>query len=258
MRAEKKQQRWESSGSVFHENSRESSGENYRLENSFGTLEYLTPEKKGEKQGNRRRERRGGEKEETREGFVLEAKEAPGTPAHTEKEKRLDTETMKQVRIRNEKHLYASEIPLRSQAVFYDISEWRRSDDFLECMKQLMAQTGHRTLEDMMGFLDQSAERQMLDQLLEERRGNLTMEEFGNLNRMSDILNERLHKKERKEEELCSRLQLMIDRREEGENRRQVYDRRIAAGPEEAKKSADPDSSEENNEENVEKSKKLP
>lgn len=258
MKEERKQPRWEESRSILHETDREE----YQAENAYGILKYAGDENAGRRPDRQQRKRRtGGDRNsrgEKQEGFVLEAKEAPGTPAHTEREKKLDPDHMKQSRIKSERHLYASELPLKNQAVFYNISEWRRSDDFLECLKELIRSTGHTTVKNMLGFLDQEGERAQMERLMEMRRGELSAEQFGEINRQIDTLNDRLLKKKSKESEMCTKLQLMIDRREEGKNRVKADDWKLRCFTEGELKEAEAGNDEESgkNEEDEEKNKK--
>lgn len=231
--------RWESGQSILHRQQPETKKaphkqQDYALENSYGDLRYL---KKDEKTG------------QDREGFSLEAKEAAGTPTHTEKEKRLDRATMKKVSHGSKKTLFSSELPLRNQALFYEMSGSKKSDAFLKCMKALIRRQGHQTLRDAFGFLEQEPEQLELKTLksqqqrispdtkteyphelsLEEKTGRrmlmteehvahpqeLTLEEFAATNKRMDQLSERLRKKEAKERQLCSELQSMLARRSE-------------------------------------------
>ena len=77
---ERRQPRWEKGQSLLHKEHRE----RFRQENVFGKLEYVTEEKE------RREKKEGAPKERVKKGFVMEAKESPGTPLHGEKEKRLE------------------------------------------------------------------------------------------------------------------------------------------------------------------------
>lgn len=222
---EEKKPRWESAQAILHKETgeKESPKQNERTEkaeetrgvkNSYGKLHYL---KKGEKRG------------EEKEGFSLEAFEAPGTPLHTEKEKYLDRTTMKNITHGDKQMLFSSEIPLHNQALFYDLAGSRKSEDFLECMKQLIRTRGHRTLMDAFGFLDQDSERRELELLKMEQKEALseefdgtsfsTKEETAEIGRRMDTLNSRLLKKEAKERQLRSDLQLMLDQQTREEYR---------------------------------------
>lgn len=195
----KRQPVWDKAQSLLHKDDKGKA----RMENAYGKLEYVKEEEK-ENQGQKRN------------GFVLEAKEAPGTPLHTEKEKRLQLDKVSKVKMKDERFLYAEEKPFREQAFFYDISEWEKSRDFMNCMKRMLKERGHQTLKDTFGFLEQSPERLEKESLQKERAKELSLEEFASLNHELDALNERLMKKEAKERQLYAQLQLMIDRGKEG------------------------------------------
>ena len=223
---EAKKKRWESGQSILHRENRETEKEGqaqnpYGLRNSYGGLRYLEKDEEGRKQ---------------KEGFALEAFEAPGTPLHTEKEKHLDRASMKKVSHGDKKTLFASELPLRNQAIFYEISGGKKSDAFLKCMKELVRQRGHQTLQDAFGFLEQEPERLELEALKEtrqepmpettkgnqetlsqeerkERQDKLSLEEFDEKNKRIDSLGSQLRKKEAKERQLCSELQTMLAQR---------------------------------------------
>ena len=137
--------------------------------------------------------------------------EAPGTPLHTEKEKHLDRATMKNITHGKKKMLFASEIPLRNQAIFYDLSGGKKSKDFLECMKQLIHTQGHQTLSDAFGFLEKESERAKLE-ILKETQGDSLSEETARSKRI-DSLNSRLLRKEARELQLRNELQIMLDQR---------------------------------------------
>lgn len=194
MRERSFQPRWEKGQSILHKDDRE----NFEVRNSYGRLRYI------------KEERREGQ---SREGFALEAFEAPGTPVHTYREKHLEPSGMKKVRTKTERRLYASEVPLRNQAVFYRMDQRRKSRDLLKCLKQLLRVQGHQTLQDAFGFLEQRQDRVEREELRAERFRELTSEEFGRINRELDTLNDRILKKEAKERQLCTELQLMTDRR---------------------------------------------
>lgn len=208
--------RWESGQSILHRQQPETKKdthkqEDYALKNSYGALHYL---KKDKKAG------------QDREGFSLEAFEAAGTPVHTEKEKHLDRTTMKKVNHGDKKTLFSSEVPLRSQALFYDMAGSKKSESFLKCLKELMRRQGHQTLRDAFGFLEQEPERLELEAMKDQQQRitpekkmeyphELTIEEFTTTNKRIDNLSSRLHKKEAKERQLCSELQTMLAQRAE-------------------------------------------
>lgn len=193
---ERKQQRWEKAQSVLHKDD----GGRFQMENAYGRLQYINEDSRQSKAKN---------------GFVLEAKEAPGTPGHTEKEKHLDLKTIKKAHFKGERFLYSSETPFRDQAVFYDITEWERSREFMKCMKRMLIERGHRTLKDTFGFLEQEPDRVLKQMLEQERSRSLVLEEFDFVNKQIDTLNGRIQKKESRERQLCAELQLMIDRGKE-------------------------------------------
>lgn len=219
---EQKKPRWDSGQSILHREEQDTKKPQqerkpYEVKNSYGKLDYR---KKGKKPG------------QQREGFALEAFEAAGTPVHTEKEKRLDRASMKKVNHGDKKTLFASETPLRSQALFYEISGSKKSTDFLKCMKQLIHRRGHQTLKDAFGFLEQEPEQlELLTQREmgkglspqekenettfspQERETPVSLEEFSQRNRRIDTLNSRLLRKQAKERQLCNELQAMLDAR---------------------------------------------
>lgn len=220
---EQKKKRWESGQAILH---REAPGagsksgrqdrEAFSVKNSYGNLRYL---KKDEKRGH------------GREGLALEAFEAPGTRAHSEKEKYLDRKTMKKVRRSGELELFSSELPFRDQALFTDMGGNEKSEEFLECMKELMNRQGHRTLRDTFGFLEQEPERAELEQRREEQRDALSPESVQEQRQLQsaegqrepgkriDTLSSRLLRKEAMERRLCSELQLMLDQRDRKEQK---------------------------------------
>lgn len=221
---EQKKPRWDSGQSILHKENPEPKKQQqerkpYEVKNSYGKLEY------------RQKSRKPGQQ---REGFALEALEAAGTPLHTEKEKHIDRASMKKVYHTEQKALFASETPLRSQALFYEISGSKKSSDFLKCMKQLIHQRGHQTLKDAFGFLEQEpeqlellAQRDMAKGLSPQMKESetafspqeretpqsLSLEEFSQRNRRIDTLNSRLLRKQAKERQLCNELQAMLDAR---------------------------------------------
>lgn len=206
-RDEQKKPRWESGQAILHKDNPETARQqedqkSYEVKNSYGRLKYL---KKDEKNG------------QDKEGFALEAFESPGTPVHTEKEKHIDRATMKKISSGNEKTLFASETPLRSQALFYEMPISKKSTAFLNCMKKLVHQRGHQTLHDAFGFLEQEPERQELD-VQKERKTDLSPEEFEQKSNRINTLNSSLLRKEAKERQLCSELQTMLDQRTKEEN----------------------------------------
>jgi len=193
--------RWDSGQAILHKETgkpetREPQKDNeaYRVQNSYGTLRYLKKERN---------------KESGKEGFAIEAFEAPGTPIHTDKEKHLDRQTMKKIRQNDKQALFASETPLRNQALFFDMKGGKKSDDFVSYLKELLYRQGHQTIEDTFGFLDQEPERAELKALKELR----PEERQDAASKRADTLNSRLHRKEAKERQLCSELQLMLDQR---------------------------------------------
>lgn len=210
MESERKQPRWDNAQSILHEKDRKGEQEQREVEvkNAYGSLRYV---KENKEQGTKK------------EGFILEALEAPGTLTHTYQEKHLKMASMKQIREREERFLYASGVPFKSQAIFYDVREKRRSREFLDCLKQMLKSRGHRTLKDTFGFLCQDTERLLKQNLERERLRKLTLEEFDVINKEIDMLNSRIRKKEAKERQLCDRLQLMIDRKEGKETQREDF-----------------------------------
>lgn len=191
--------RWEKGQAVLHLGDRERPS----VSNAYGSLRYTGQEKK---------EKGKYPKEKNRQGFVIEAREAPGTRLHTEQEKHLSMETVKKVRYRDERFLYASERPFQDQSFFYDTTEKKKSRKFLDCIKRMLEEQGHTTLRDAFGFLEQEPERLEKQRLEKERLRKLTPEEFDIMNKRIDDLNSRLRKKEAQERQLCIGLQLMIDR----------------------------------------------
>lgn len=176
-------------------------GRRETIKNSYGKLNYLYLKKK---QG------------QTQQGFSLEALEAPGTHLHTEKEKQFSPASMKKIRQDGRQTLFASEVPLRSQALFYDLADSQKSVRFLKYMKHLLKTQGHQTLQDAFGFLDQESERQELESLKSTSQ-ELSLEEFAQKNQRMDTLNSRLLQKQSKERQLCKDLQLLLDQRAEEE-----------------------------------------
>lgn len=221
---EQKKPRWDSGQSILHKENRdtkkqEKEQKTYEVKNAYGKLDY------------RKKDRKNGQQ---REGFALEAFEAAGTPVHTEKEKHIDRTSMKKVSHGNKKTLFASETPLRNQALFYEMSGSKKSADFLKCMKQLIHQRGHQTLKDAFGFLEQEpeqlellAQREMGKGLSPQKKEGETafaaqekdsqnipsLEEFSQRNKRIDTLNSRLLRKEAKELQLRNELQAMLDER---------------------------------------------
>ena len=219
-----KEPRWDLGQSILHREHQETKKQNneqkpYEVRNAYGRLDY------------RRKDKKSGQE---REGFALEALETAGTPVHTEKDKHIDRTSMKKVNHGEKKTLFASETPLRNQALFYDMSGSKKSADFLKCMKQLIHRRGHQTLKDAFGFLEQEPEQlELLAQreadkglLPQEKKGetifdaqekesqdNLCLEEFSQKNKRIDTLNSRLLRKEAKERQLRSELQVMLDER---------------------------------------------
>ncbi|MEH2942024.1 hypothetical protein VSQ32_03930 [Lachnospiraceae bacterium KK002] len=184
---------------------RETSGKTTGVRNSYGTLQFLKREKK-----------RGHE----REGLSLEAFEAPGTPLHSEKEKHLERSSMKRILHGDKQMLFSSEVPLRSQALFYDLDGAKKGGDFLECMKQLLHRQNHRTLQDVFGFLDQEPEQKELDVLRTKQKEYLQAgqkeflpEETGHISHRIDELNGRLLRKKARERQLLGDLKLMLNQR---------------------------------------------
>lgn len=195
---ERKKTRWDSGQAMLHKESMENQKERtpqkddeaYRITNSYGTLRYLKKDKK---------------KGDNREGFAVEAFEAPGTPVHTEKEKHLNRQNMKKVKINNKQTLFSSEVPLRNQALFFNMTGNKKSTELLKYMKALIRKQGHQTLKDTFGFLDQEPERIELESLKSEQQDTDQ--------KRIDTLNNRLRRKEAKERQLRSELQLMLDQR---------------------------------------------
>lgn len=227
--------RWDSGQAILHRENgksetrkleagksetRESQKDNeaYRVQNSFGTLRYL---KKGKKKDGGAIGREGF----AQEGFAIEAFEAPGTPVHTDKEKHLDRRTMKKIRQNDKQALFASETPLRDQALFFDMKGGKKSADFISYLKELLQRQGHQTIEDTFGFLDQKPERMELEMLKAEQKESLTPEKNQldkelrpeerqeTASKRADTLNSRLRRKEAKERQLYNELQLMLDQR---------------------------------------------
>lgn len=213
---QRKKTRWDSGAAVLHKESVENKKEEnpqkdneaYRLTNSYGTLRYLKKDK---------------EKGESREGFVVEAFEAPGTPVHTDKEKHLNRQNMKKIGQGNKKTLFSSEVPLRSQALFFNMTGSKKSTELLNNMKELLHRQGHQTLKDTFGFLDQDSELMELEALKAEQKDSLSPESKqtdqqllpeerqDTVEKRIDTLNSRLLRKKAKERQLCNELQLMLD-----------------------------------------------
>ena len=195
---EQKKARWDSGQAILHKESVKKTNEKnpqkdneaYHITNSYGTLRYLKKDKK---------------KGEYREGFAVEAFESPGTPVHTEKEKHLNRQNMKKIKQNSKQTLFSSEVPLRNQALFFNITGSKKSTELLKYMKELIRKQGHQTLKDMFGFLDQEPERMELEALKLE--GQETAQ------KRIDIINNRLRRKEAKERQLLNELQLMLDQR---------------------------------------------
>lgn len=200
--------RWEKGQAVLHREDQERPA----VTNAYGSLTYIKEEKKENKTENKTGYQSRYPKEKARQGFVIEAREAPGTPVHTEREKHLSMKSIKKVKGRDERFLYSTEFPFRDQAFFYDVTEKKKSRKFLDCIKRMLEEQGHMTLQDAFGFLEQEPERLEKQRLEKERLRELTLEEFDTMNKRIDDLNGRLLKKEAKERQLCSELQLMIDR----------------------------------------------
>lgn len=198
---ERKQPRWEKGQSVLHKDDKK-----FKIENAYGGLRYAKEDiSEGQK----------------REGFAVEAKEAPGTPGHTEKEKHLELTKMKKVKMGGERFLYASGTPFRNQALFYDVERWERGREFLESMKEMLGTFHNSTMENTFGFLEQEPERLQKQMLEQRRRQELTLEEFHDLNGTLDHLNSSLQKKEASERQLCTQLQQMLDQRKEEEQEKE-------------------------------------
>lgn len=227
-------ERWEKGQAVAHKDDKG----RFQIENAFGRLQYIKKDPAQNKE---------------KEGFLLEAKEAPGTPVHTEKEKHIDLEALKKVKLKGERFLYSSETPFQNQAVFYDITEWERSRELMECMKRMLSEYGHRTLKDTFGFMEQEPDRFWKEVLGQERLKKLTLEEFDSVNKQIDSLNDRIQKKETKERQLRAELQLMIDRGKE-EQKEPGDNWKLAAGDfiqkdAEKENEGDPEEEERNEEE---------
>lgn len=209
---EKKESRWDSGQAILHKESvkkqderdPQKDSEAYRVTNSFGTLRYLKKDKK----------RGSSKKGFDKEGFAVEAFEAPGTPIHTEKEKHLNRQTMKKIKQTDKQTLFSSEVPLRNQALFFNMTGMKKSTDLLAYMKELLCKQGHQTLKDTFGFLDQEPERMELEALKSEQT------DLSSSQKRIDTLNSRLRRKEAKERQLCNELQLLIDQR----TRKDVFD----------------------------------
>lgn len=201
---EKKESRWDSGQAILHKEAGKKQDERdpqkdsdaYRVTNSYGTLRYF---KKGKKDSDK-------------EGFAIEAFEAPGTPIHTEKEKHLNRQTMKKIKQNDKQTLFSSEVPLRNQALFFNMTGMKKSTDLLAYMKELLRRQGHQTLKDTFGFLDQEPERMELEALKSEAMKSEQTDSLSAQRRI-DTLNSRLHRKEAKERQLCNELQLLIDQR---------------------------------------------
>lgn len=210
-----KKQRWESGQAILHREASESKDKKQQqktseskelkqpetIKNSYGKLNYLHH---GRKNG------------QEQHGFSLEAFEAPGTPLHTEKEKHLNPASMKKIRRNGNQTLFASEVPLHNQALFYDMSDSKKSVRFLKYMKLLLKTQGHQTLQDAFGFLDQESEHRELE-VLKKTSGELSPEEFQWKNQSMNTLNSRLQRKQSRERQLCKDLQLLLDQRCEQE-----------------------------------------
>ncbi len=148
----------------------------------------------------------------------------PARPS-TRKKKHIDKKTMKKIRQNNKQTLFSSETPLRDQALFFDMRNSKKSADLVKYMKELLHRQGHQTLIDTFGFLDQEPERMELAALKSSQKESLTPEERDldkqllpeerqdAASRRIDTLNSRLLRKESKERQLCSELQLMLDQR---------------------------------------------
>lgn len=207
---EREKTQWESGQAVLHSESvkpqehKEGQRENdrnletYRVQNSYGTLRYL---KKDKKRG------------ETKEGFAVEAFEAPNTRLHTDAEKHLNRKSIKKVKQNDKQTLYASELPLRDQALFLDMRGGKKSVDMIQYMKMLVQKQGHQTLKDAFGFLDQESERAELEALREKRKNPEEKEQRDADNKRINTLNSRLLRKEAMERQLRNELQVMLDQR---------------------------------------------
>lgn len=189
--------KWEKAQAILHkkENGR------FEMENTYGRLRYSKKNPDG---------KRG--RPQKKKGFALEAKEAPGTLGHAEDEKRFKPDKMKKVSMKDERFLYAAGTPFKNQAVFYDISEYERSREFLDCMKRLIRERRHRTLQDTFGFLEHDSDRQLRQQLIRERKKDPVLQEFTALNHRIDKLSGHILKKEAKERQMQKDLQAMLDR----------------------------------------------
>lgn len=196
--------RWEKGQALLHTENREKPV----VSNAYGSFRYAKEENKADKQ------------EKPKEGFVLEAREAPGTRVHTELEKHLSLTSMKKVKNGKERFLYTSELPFRNQSFFYDVAEKKKSRKLLDCMICMLKEQGHDVLRDLFGFLEQEPERLKKQMLEKERLRELTLEEFDRLNKEIDRLDDRIRKKESMEYQLCNELQLMIDREERGKSKK--------------------------------------
>lgn len=200
---ERKKTQWESGQALLHsqsaqkqdhkdgqhENDKES--ESYRVQNSYGTLRYL---KKDKKRG------------ETKEGFAVEAFESPNTRIHTDAEKHLNRKSIKKVKQNLKQTLYASELPLSSQALFLDMRGVKKSTDLIQYMKTLVQKQGHQTLQDAFGFLDQEAERAELEDLKKDQKSEQDTD-----NKRIDTISSRLRRKEAMERQLQNELQVMLN-----------------------------------------------
>lgn len=215
---EREHSRWDSGQAMLHreavkdkkDESHEKGNEGYSVRNSYGTLRYLKRDKK---------------KREYREGFVMEAFEAPGTPLHTDKEKHLDRRTMKRVRRVGKQTLYASETPFENQALFLDMAGSKRSKKLINYLKEQLHANGHETIRDTFGFLDQEPERMELETMKEGQKEALSPEAVqadrkasleeraDTYGKRMDTLNSRLHRKEAKERQLRTELQFMLEER---------------------------------------------
>lgn len=198
-------QRWEKGQAIFHKKEYEKKKgkkrgrrEKFEAANAYGSLRYVEREFDGQ----------------ARHGFILEAKEAPGTLGHTEQEKHLPAEGLHKVRWKEESPLYAAGAPFGNQAFFFDVSVQERSRDFLECLKDMVRTQGHRTVKDTFGFLEQDSDRWQKAQLIGEGEGmqEKSLEEFEAFHRRMNELNSRIQQKEERERQMCGELQRMLDR----------------------------------------------
>lgn len=203
-------QKWEKSQAILHTDTKEKA----ETANSYGIIKY-----KGYGQNNtlysRKELRPPAARDRLDGGFVFEAFEAPGSRIHTQQEKHLDLSRLKQAGLKTDRHLYTSELPLRGQAIYYALSSGetcRKSSYFIRCLKTLLAEYHHPSLRDAFGFLEQEPDRLQLQALVKQRREALTPQQYGHVNHQSDTLGSRLLRKEAKERQLCSDLQLMISR----------------------------------------------